>query len=300
MMKCPVCNSEYTNLKSIEHINIPFEKKQLVYDIHKCPNCGCEFADPMLPPPDSWYNQDDEYYGWRWEFDCALNVIKEEKITENLLEVGCGEGIFLERLKDQCHAVGIDLNKNAIDKLKKKGIEGYALSVENYIKSADSMEFDCVVLFNLLEHLANPKEFIEYIGKTLKKDGILIISVPNTERRTRFLWKEIWDMPPHHLVRYSSNGIKKLLNDVDMQIIDMKCEDKNNMVELVFLIEEWIVKTLANKKINNRSLRNTIKWVLRILYLIPAIITYYLKLIVKSKKIKGRAGTTRFIAAKKK
>ena len=300
-MVCPVCNMSLdSNVKSCENHRILFEEKEMVYSIFECPNCKSEFANPLTPPPDSWYINMDEYYGWRWEFDKASKDIMENVPKGDILEIGCGQGIFLERLESQFNVYGIDVNTTSIEVAQKKGLKVYACRLENIIQYGLPREFDIITFFNLLEHIDNPRGFISSVNKLVKPGGLVMMSVPNMERASRKLWKEIWDMPPHHLVRYSREGLKILLDECGFDTVKTELEPGNIMIQVIFFIEELVIKTVNPLKINNKKMRLTIKAVLRLVYLLPALIFYAVKRAIHGKELQGKEGMTLYLLARKK
>ncbi|HEX2925740.1 MAG TPA: class I SAM-dependent methyltransferase [Ruminiclostridium sp.] len=300
-MLCPVCNKALeNNAKSIEEHKINFEKKEMIYSIFKCSNCGSEFADPLLPPPDSWYINMDEYYGWRWEFGKASEDITKNAPKGDILEIGCGQGIFIEKLKEQHNVYGIDVNTTSIEIAQKKGLKAFACKLEDIAGLDIPCEFDTIAFFNLLEHIHNPKEFMTSVNKLVKTGGLIILSVPNIERASRKIWKEIWDMPPHHLVRYSCNGLKSLMEEAGFDIIKTEAEPKNNILQVIFFIEELVIKTVNPLNISNKKLRRTLKTILRLVYLLPSLIYHSVKCAVCAKELKGKEGMTLYILARKK
>jgi ubiquinone/menaquinone biosynthesis C-methylase UbiE len=91
-----------------------------------------------------------------------------------VLEIACGLGYFLQKLKTKYIVFAIDISGNALRYIKKIG--GFDSLVQ-----ADAMKlplveasFDCIIAFDLLEHLNNPETFVKQTKKILKKGGVLI------------------------------------------------------------------------------------------------------------------------------
>lgn len=113
-------------------------------------------------------------------------VIKELKNTSgNILDIGIGYG-YLEELiikhKLQLYLYGIDISNHAVDLARKKykGI----FKVANISKIPFRRNyFNCVVALDVLEHIFENElsDALLEIKKVLKKDGILIVSVPINE-----------------------------------------------------------------------------------------------------------------------
>lgn len=109
---------------------------------------------------------------------------KLKKVSEfippnsKILDIGCGEGKILDYLQTPEY-YGIDGDKNLIENLTKKGIKAKIINLNKQKLPFKSEEFDFILMLDILEHLANPSELLEKSKKLLKKEGKLIITLPN-------------------------------------------------------------------------------------------------------------------------
>jgi len=95
-----------------------------------------------------------------------------------LLEVGCSKGYFLRMALKHFDAEGIDISQHVVDTLRPTlGYKVRALNIESASLPPD--RYDVIAAFNVFEHLQNPRPVVEKTYASLKKDGILIGSVPN-------------------------------------------------------------------------------------------------------------------------
>ena len=73
----------------------------------------------------------------------------------------------------------------------------------------DDTRFDAVVLFQVIEHVAEPDALLEAIGRRLRPGGRLFLSCPGPRRFTRLIdeqqtgGSDFWDHPPHHVLRWT-------------------------------------------------------------------------------------------------
>lgn len=104
----------------------------------------------------------------------AYQIIEKQS---KVLSVGCGHGFveyYLEK-KKRCNIKGIDvLNKKLVK------INNYQKKNLNLIRF-NKLNYDYLLLLDVLEHLDNPYNFLRKIRRSLKdqKKTTLIISVPN-------------------------------------------------------------------------------------------------------------------------
>jgi len=107
-----------------------------------------------------------------------LKEILKYKKNGNLLEIGCGKGGFLKLATKHFAVEGIDISEYAINSIKP--IFGDKVNVKNVEKSNFTQNnYDVIVVFNLLEHLKEPHLVVKKIYNSLKKNGIIVGSVPN-------------------------------------------------------------------------------------------------------------------------
>lgn len=153
-----------------------------------------------------------------------------------LLDVGCGDGAFLEAMKGYASAVvGVDANEQCIHRAKKNRglVDMHAMTLNAFTAKTEQEKarFDVVSFFEVLEHQDSPKNFMACIKRLLKPDGGMIIgSVPNRGRL--FADGEapirvpscsdaengqrsgvIGDLPPPHLTRWSRASLEWFLRN---------------------------------------------------------------------------------------
>ncbi|MDI6903797.1 MAG: class I SAM-dependent methyltransferase [Methanocellales archaeon] len=177
-------------------------------------------------------------------------IILEVKESCSVLDLGCGSGILGEFLNKRNKYVGLDINKNYLKNLHFKGIEGI-LGVVEHLPFADKV-FDVVICAEVLEHVFNPKIVLENIHKILKRNGKVIVSVPNVaywDYRKELLFgrfpenkSEVY--PPEHIRFFTKDDIMQLMANSGFRCI--KVDIIRNRVPLQYLLPRFIQDKLCS------------------------------------------------------
>ncbi|MBT3820496.1 MAG: class I SAM-dependent methyltransferase [Nitrospinaceae bacterium] len=122
-----------------------------------------------------------------------------------ILDFGCGEGYMMNYLNKnrRRHMMGVEPSMAASAQAKLLGFD-----VQGGIESfpPENMNFfDAIVLFQVLEHLMDPKKFLREFSRLLVPDGKLIICCPNVNSQLRNTFKNSWINwhMPFHLWHFS-------------------------------------------------------------------------------------------------
>jgi len=193
------------------------------YRIYECSACGLGFSDPMDAADSDFYATFEDYDD-KWEFEVVANELRTMPRGLRVLDIGCGDGRFLQRLSSLHHVIGVDFNPRAIQAAREKGLEVHALSLDEYRAQFPGNEHDFITLFHVLEHVSDPAQFIEALKKSLRAHGRVGISVPNQSRWTLSLVREIWDYPPHHLTRWSADALRSFLCRHGFEVVETCAE----------------------------------------------------------------------------
>ena len=128
------------------------------------------------------------------------------------LDVGCSTGFVVEAARDNgWEAIGIDLNPSAIEFGRSRGLDLRAVALEDAGFAPPT--FDAVSLFDVLEHLLDPRRTLRACADLLAPGGILFLYVPNFDSASRLLMGAnahfIW--PTHHLNYYTPTTMRDLM-----------------------------------------------------------------------------------------
>ena len=174
-------------------------------------------------------------------------VIAADKVKGNLLEVGCGEGRGIDWLMPKTESYSaIDKIVAVVEKLKAKHPESNIISGNIPPLPYADNTFDCVVSFQVIEHIRDDHAFLKEISRVLKPGGFAMISTPN---RPMSLSRNPW-----HEREYTADELtalaKKYFGSVDMKGITgnekvMQYHERNR--QSVNKIMKWDLLDLQHK-----------------------------------------------------
>jgi len=143
-----------------------------------------------------------------------------------LLEVGCGTGAFSRELLNSGHwdVVGIEPNGKAATHARRT--LGIPVHQGAFADAALEPEFfDAIVLWCVVEHLAQPIQDLRRAHTLLKRGGWLFFSVPNCESLGGKIFGRFWsgwDLP-RHLYVFPESILHEILESVGFHNISTRC-----------------------------------------------------------------------------
>ena len=127
-------------------------------------------------------------------------IIRKYNSSNNFLDIGCGLAHFLNFVKSKNNNVtGIEKIESTANIARSK-FQIEILPPEFLLENKLKEKYDIITMWHVLEHLYNPKEYINAIKKLFNHESILIIAVPNQNSTDAIKYSEFWagyDVPRH-------------------------------------------------------------------------------------------------------
>ena len=222
---CPVCSSNEHNF---------FITKSTI-DYVTCKNCSCTYPK-NIPNNIADIYGGDEYVEEFIEIDGARDSYKKDRFGKErieilksqigdlkgkkLLDVGCGTGWFLELCKEEgLECYGQELGSELAEYTSKRtGIKIFNDKISD-ISGFDNF-FEIIVLFDLIEHLEDPVDFIKILKNKLVEGGIILIFTPNFNSFGISKLKENSSLliPTDHICLFSPKTLEVFSEKVKMSI----------------------------------------------------------------------------------
>lgn len=249
----------YTIFKKI--LIDPYTKDALVYDassstfqneinnnLYQINNNVCVFINDKNAKDEEFkyiehYQNDGEVFDYTAEGRNKSIVCEEVRLQQSIasyinikptitiLDIGCGNGWVAKKFSGKgCNVISIDISLTNTSRIKKQvpNNNHIAIVADVYNLPIKENSVDYVIASEIMEHVINPKLFIESLYKVLNDNGELIITTPYNEviehslcihcnKKTpksahlhSFNEKNITQYIPNHIAKYDSFGIHNL------------------------------------------------------------------------------------------
>lgn len=149
----------------------------------------------------------------RWRAGCDL--IPRFVAEGRLLEVGCGTGDTLKKLRDLGwrNLYGVELSDAAARIARRSGFTVNTTNIEVALESYPDGWFDAIVAEMVLEHLVNPFAVVQQIARKLKPGGEFLFSTvirDSLDGRLFGRYGVCYDFP-RHMVFFRKRDLTDLL-----------------------------------------------------------------------------------------
>lgn len=125
------------------------------------------------------------------------------------IDVGAGEGGFLKTVHAK-QRIGVEISKSGRKMMEDEGLE--TLTDQQFLK-AKNLNADVISFWHVLEHVENPSEYLEAARENLRKNGKIVVGIPNYISLEAQTFKKYWFhlVPKYHIWHFSPKSFEKLL-----------------------------------------------------------------------------------------
>ena len=207
------------------------------YSILKCRACGLGITSPFPAAVQLEEMNRKTYEGeqraavysarkkeFKQRYGGYLARIKRFKPAGALLDAGCNIGVFMNAARREGFEVtGVEINGSCAAYGRERfGLDIRALSLQ--AAAFPDGAFDVVTLFDVLEHVPDPRGFLTEVNRVLKNGGLLLAQSPNLDSFMARLMKENWSWltPPDHLYHFTPGSLKRILEEQGFGVRELR------------------------------------------------------------------------------
>jgi len=207
--------------------------------LQECSGCGFITADLALSEDDlrALYGADyfhgDEYADYvaegpelRENFRRRIDTLlshQPEGERRRLFEIGAAYGFFLDEVRASYDQVaGVDISEAAAEFARTQ--LGVDVVAADYLAQELPEQVDALCMWDTIEHLSRPREFIEKAARDVRTGGLLALTTGDIDSLNARLRGRRWRMihPPTHLHYFSRRTLVRLLDSAGFDVVHLE------------------------------------------------------------------------------
>lgn len=201
---CPICKIQG------DFKWILFEDASESIGVHSCPQCLQEYLYPQ--PSDVLLNKQYQNYSERRNkhfrdtkktyFLDIISKINSIRSFHSLLEIGSGDGFFIEALREHHGTTSITAIEpfHDLSALSSPTTKIVTTPLEEWLNQNEDIKFDLICALDLLEHLRDPMATLTALTqKHLNPGGLIVATFPALDSLSHSLLGKLW---PHYKIEH--------------------------------------------------------------------------------------------------
>lgn len=236
IIKCPICDLIDYNIiyKPYKFVNDP----KILYGsangimgtqtIVKCKNCSMIYENPRFDDKiilNSYTEHEELTHDSQFELrvksfkNALIKLNKHLKNKKTILDVGTAGGAFLKAANELGYeSTGLEPSKSLCEQAKLRNLNVINGTINNI---NFEKKFDIITLWDVIEHLTDPKDVLIKVNSMLKDDGILIINYPDIGSvLAKIMGKRFWWIISVHLHHFNKKTIKLISEKANFRKIE--------------------------------------------------------------------------------
>jgi 2-polyprenyl-3-methyl-5-hydroxy-6-metoxy-1,4-benzoquinol methylase len=206
-VRCPRCGLIYVSLILREDVMIRFWREETAWlsVLHSSPQ------------------SDMDRLKFQYGLDLAESLLGRGPAGDPLLDIGAGSGDFALLAKARgWQATALELNLETADSLEREGVQVIVKPLE--LSDLDPGSFRLVTMWEVLEHLTDPRASLTKARELMTDDGALLVVVPNAGSLvTRILHEKSNTFGGHsHLNHFNARSLTMLLEGAGLEILELE------------------------------------------------------------------------------
>lgn len=217
--ECPLCNSTDYNFLYFNNGGGRDDPQGILdfqVEVVKCSHCGLVYSKSVLTEESiveffsnyasSVHNQnslmmDNRKKMYELEHNFVAQFLPSRNSTEEkikVLDVGCGEGGFLEFFSSDCICEGVEIGEESSEVAARK----FKIHRGRLPDISFDKKYDLIIFRGVIQYLDNVRVYFDFLNKILSEGGyIYFTSTPNVDSICHQLYKEKFSLSVNALAR---------------------------------------------------------------------------------------------------
>ena len=151
-------------------------------------------------------------------------VLRQHAAGRTILDVGCGDGVFLSCLSSEWTRQGLEPSVSGASLARKRDLEVAHATLET---APQQYEADVVSALDVIEHVIDPHQFLESCKRHLRQRGVVVLLTGDADSYPAKIAGPQWSYLRWcgHISVFSRSGLRKLLESHGFEVLAWsRCE----------------------------------------------------------------------------
>ena len=226
---CPVCGSARARFV-FDAFDYVYKVSADRFMVQCCRDCGAGYLSPRPSPDELARYYPSEFY-WNFEHATAVPLSREQLLLQRLpqitaklsrmahlprgrlLDIGTMKGEFLSAARDAGWRVqGVEFGDHVPNMFAVPIHYGEFLDMD-----FEPQSFDCVTMWAVLEHVYEPRAYVQKVARLLTQAGHFIGVVTNFNTLQARLLRS--DDFPRHLTLFTKSSLRRLFAEAGLDLV---------------------------------------------------------------------------------
>jgi SAM-dependent methyltransferase len=241
-MKCRVCKKETKAFLQIPTADLdepfldPTLRSQLPeLKLRRCPLCGCLWADDARHDDQvlagayervsaSYFDSQPDDPRYTRFYESLEQAMKRYVRGRTILDVGCGDGVFLGTLSNEWTKCGLEPSASGARLARQRNLNVDCATLDT---TNTHYEADVISALDVIEHVIDPHQFIDSFKRQLRPGGFALLLTGDTDSYPASVAGPWWSYLRWcgHISVFSRSGLRRLLESHGFEVVHWRrCE----------------------------------------------------------------------------
>ena len=216
-------------------LDLALRKQLPELELRRCAACGCLWANDARQDErtlvDAYERVDAAYFDSQPDdpryvqfYRSLEQFVKQHTVGRTILDVGCGDGVFLSCLSNEWTRQGLEPSASgaALARIKNLDVVNGTLDT-----APDEYQADVISALDVIEHVIDPHHFIESFKRRLRPRGVVLLLTGDADSYPAKIAGPQWSYLRWcgHISVFSQSGLRKLLESHGFEVLAWsRCE----------------------------------------------------------------------------
>ncbi len=270
-MNCRICNTQTHPFLRVPTTDLhePFLDATLREQLpelilRRCSKCGCLWAndarqdDQLLADAygrvvESYFESQEEDPRYLRFYKELEQLVKPHVSGRTILDVGCGDGVFLSCLTNDWSKRGLEPSASGASLARKKNLDVTQATLDS---AARQGETHLISALDVIEHVIDPHHFVESFKRQLRPSGVVLLLTGDADSYAARIAGPQWSYLRWvgHISVFTQSGLRRLLEAHGFEVLAWnRCEHPSSPGAVAW----WRVHLLERAR---RMLRRRRSW----------------------------------------